>query len=117
MTEKQEQIALIRRASLNPITHTYLFAIPNGGKRHLLEAYQLKRQGVKPGIPDLMLAYPYGPYHGLFIELKQNGARKGRVTPDQLIWINKLNAVGYCAQVCYGWEDAWKTIMKYLSNS
>lgn len=116
MTEKQEQIALIHRANLNPITRNFLFSIPNGGKRHLLEAYQLKLQGVKSGIPDLMLAYPVNPYHGLFIELKQREARKSRITHNQIMWINQLNQVGYCALVCYGWEDAWGAIMNYLQS-
>lgn len=114
MTEKQEQITLIKRAAYNAITRDYLFAIPNGGMRHPIEAHNLKLQGVKAGIPDLMLAYPSNNYHGLFIELKRNSPRKGLISAEQAIWLHRLQNAGYLATVAYGWEDAWKIITNYL---
>lgn len=47
-----------------------MFHIPNGGSRNKLEAANLKKQGVKAGVPDLFLPVGRGSYHGLFIELK-----------------------------------------------
>lgn len=47
-----------------------LYHIPNGGSRNRLEAANLKRQGVKAGVPDLCLPVASGKYHGLYIELK-----------------------------------------------
>jgi hypothetical protein len=43
-----------------------IFAIPNGGSRHALEAINLKAQGIVPGIPDL-----YVPEWRLWIEMKR----------------------------------------------
>lgn len=43
---------------------------PNGGKRNCNEAAALKRQGVKPGVPDLNLPVARNGYHGLYIEMK-----------------------------------------------
>lgn len=122
MTEEQEQISLMQQAAYHPICKKYLFAIPNGGKRHIVTALKLKAQGVKPGVPDILLAYPSGRYHGLFIELKrraqtkeQGGSRsKGTLTADQMIVMRYLNDVNYLAQVAYGADEAWEIITKYL---
>lgn len=52
----------------------YLHHVPNGGKRDKATAIALKRQGVKAGVPDVVLPVPRGEYHGLYIELND---RKG----------------------------------------
>ena len=44
-----------------------LFAVPNGGKRNPREAVRLKKQGVTPGISDLILIHKGSVY---FIEVK-----------------------------------------------
>lgn len=114
--EEIEQKALIARANYHPICRDYLFANPNGGSRHKLEAYNLQLQGVKAGIPDLCLAYPTQMYPGLYIELKRREKAKARISDEQQTWIYRLRKVGYCAVVCYGWESAWDTIIRYLNN-
>ncbi len=116
MAEKDEQIALFKRAQFNPITRDYMFAIPNGGSRHPIEAVNLKRQGVKPGIPDICLAYPTSKHHGLWIELKRPGPNPGKTTGNQVVWIYRLKEVGYAAHVAYGWEEAWAIITNYLNE-
>lgn len=47
-----------------------LYHIPNGGSRNKIEAANLRRQGVRSGVPDLCLPVARGNYHGLYIELK-----------------------------------------------
>ena len=88
-----------------------LFHIPNGGSRNKKEAANLKRQGVKSGVPDLFLPIPRKERHGLFIELKYG---KNKTTDNQDRWITLLKEQGYIAEVCYGWEQAAETITKYL---
>ena len=117
MAEKHEQIALFKRAQFNPVTRDYMFAIPNGGSRHPIEAANLKKQGVKPGIPDIFLAYPTIKYHGLWIELKRLNPTPGILTCNQIMWLDKLKRCGYSAAVAYGWEDAWKKIIDYLGET
>lgn len=112
MSEKQEQIALFKRAQHHEICKKYMFHIPNGGFRNFLEGRALKMQGVKPGVPDIFLAYPKNDKHGLFIELKNN--KKSRTSLSQQEWIAKLNTAGFLAKICYGWEDAWSCIEEYL---
>lgn len=48
----------------------YMYHVPNGGKRDKATAAVLKRQGVKAGVPDIMLPAARAEYHGLYIELK-----------------------------------------------
>ena len=90
-----------------------LFSIPNGGKRNIIVAVKLKAEGVRPGVPDLMLPVPAPGYAGLFIEMK---TEKGRPTDSQLDWFNFLNEQGYYASVCYGFEDAQEVINDYIKS-
>lgn len=89
----------------------FMFHVPNGGSRNLLEAINLKRQGVKAGVPDVCLPVSRGGYHGLFIELK---VRKNKTTKPQSKYIDYLNSEGYLAVVCYGHLEALETIKNYL---
>lgn len=57
-----------------------LYHIPNGGSRNRLEAANLKRQGVKSGVPDLCLPVARGKYHGLYIEMKYGKKQDFRKT-------------------------------------
>lgn len=88
-----------------------LFHIPNGGSRNKAEAANLKRQGVKAGVPDLFLPVPRGAYHGLFIEMKYG---KNKQTASQREWQISLSKQGYLAVVCYGFYDARDAVEKYL---
>lgn len=90
-----------------------LFHIPNGGSRNTLEAANLKRQGVKAGVPDLFLPVAKGTYHGLFIEMKWG---KNTVTDKQDEWLHDLTVQGYKAAVCYGADEAIEIIDNYLQK-
>ena len=92
-----------------------VFAIPNGGKRGKLEAMRLRLEGVSPGVPDLMLPTPRGQHHGLFIEMKRT--KGGSVSKEQKDWIAYLQAQGYQAIVCRGFEEAKREIECYLSTT
>lgn len=112
LNEHQEQSLLIRWFRLQyPSLHFNLFAIPNGGARHIVTAVKLKEEGVIPGIPDLFLMYPKDQWHGLFIEMK---SKTGKVSKSQKDFLALANSFNYKAIVCYGFEDAKNTIEKYL---
>jgi len=49
-------------------TQAFLFSVPNGGSRHKLEAINLKKEGLKAGVADLILLLAGGTI--IFIELK-----------------------------------------------
>lgn len=110
MAEAHEQIAVIQYCDIKRIP---VFAIPNGGTRNKIEAANLKRQGVKKGVPDLYIPVAKGGYHGLFIEMKYG---KGKPSKYQNLWIELLNRNGYLATVCWGADEAIKTIDKYFRS-
>lgn len=111
--EAIEQIKLFQICSFIPECK-FMFAVPNGGSRNKIEAYNLKRQGLKPGVPDIMLPVAKCNYHGLFIELKYG---KNKTTDNQVKYIDYLNKNGYLAVVCYGCDQAFDTIKKYLKGA
>jgi hypothetical protein len=111
--ETKEQQALYNWASMVPVLKDFIFAIPNGGSRSgPREGARFKAEGVRPGVPDLMIAYPARGYHGLFIELKKR--KGGRLTPAQNDWLTKLEDVGYFTKCCYGWDEARELIEWYM---
>lgn len=114
-SEAVEQALLFRWADLNRgrlPELALMFHIPNGGTRNTVEAAHLKRQGVKPGVPDIFIPAARGRYHGMFIEMK---ADRGRVSDAQKEWLTRLNDYGYHAVVCWGFEDARAEIETYLA--
>lgn len=115
--ESAEQKALFQWAAHATRTRpelARLFAIPNGGSRHPIEAANLKAQGVKAGVPDMFLPVARGGYHGLWIELKRQ--RGGRASTEQLDWLAALTEQGYRASICNGWDEARRLIERYLDD-
>lgn len=112
--EADQQEALFRWAQFRAATMpelNLLYHIPNGGKRNAKEAAHLKRQGVKPGVPDLCLPVARGKYHGLYIEMK---AGDNKPTGKQEEWLSDLSAQGYAVSVCWSHEEAEKAIETYM---
>nr|DAS18913.1 MAG TPA: Nuclease [Caudoviricetes sp.] len=114
--EALEQCALFEWAEYNSIRLPelkLLYHIPNGGFRNKAEAAHLKRQGVKAGVPDLCLPVARKGYNGLYIELK---AGKNKATDNQKSWLLQLSQQGYFTCLCYGWQQAAKTLESYLKG-
>lgn len=114
--EHQHQVALFEWAvkeSKQIPELEMLFAIPNGGHRHVLTAMRLKDEGVKAGYPDVGLDVARAGYHGLRIEMK---AGRNRLSSDQCWWFSRLIDQGYYCAVCYDWEEASKLIKCYLAG-
>jgi len=116
--EHDEQRALFQWAAI----HEYilpelasLYAIPNGGHRHIAVARKLKAEGVKAGVLDVNLDVARGGYHGLRIEMKR--VKGGGLSPDQKEWIKRHKDNGYRAEMCRGWVAATVVIMEYLRGA
>ncbi len=71
----------------------------------------LKKKGVKKGIPDCLIFESCNGYHGLAIELKVEG---GSIKPHQKQWIDDLKNRGWRAIVCWSLDDAIDEIDYYL---
>lgn len=110
--EHQLQVSCVKWFHAN--YHQYaemLFAIPNGGQRNIIVASKLKAEGVKPGVPDLMLAVPMKGFSGLFIELKVG---KNTTSDNQVRMINNLRKQGYQCKVVYDLSQFMSIINEYI---
>lgn len=115
MTEAQEQRCLFQWAGYAEQQFPelkLLHHVPNGGRRDARTAANLKKEGVKAGVPDIVLPVPMGIYHGLYIELKVG---RNKTSIKQKEWIKALKEQGYKVEVCYGWIEAKEVIENYLS--
>lgn len=82
-------------------------AVPNGGLRQKFSAVRLKREGVVPGVPDLLIftlppEVPGGT-RGVAIEMK---TKRGRVSEEQKAFHALLRSAGWLVFVCRGSEEA-----------
>jgi hypothetical protein len=103
-TEEQEQLALVQWLELHKIRYTH---VPNEGKHKVQYRAKQKRLGVKPGVPDILIfdRPPLSPENvGVAIELKRQ--KGGRVTPEQIAWLEDLKARGWAVAVCRGAMEA-----------
>lgn len=76
-----------------------IFAIPNGGARHIVAAKKLKAEGVKKGIPDLCV-----PAWNLWIEMKRE--KGGKLSKEQKEIKAYLESIGHTVIVGHGFKDA-----------
>lgn len=117
-TEEQMQTQLFQLKRLHegqyPLLR-WLHAIPNGGYRRPGEAGRFKAAGVESGVPDIELPVPMRGYHSLRIELKRG--RDGKLSKNQVEWVEGLRELGHCVQVCYSLDAAWAAICWYLSGN
>lgn len=90
-----------------------MYAVPNGGLRHVVIAKQLQAEGVKSGVPDVHLPVPRGPFAGLWIEMKSLDP-KACMTPNQKAWFKLLTELGHRCVCCHGWVKASDAIEEYL---
>lgn len=115
-SEHDEQAQFVRmiEAAYPPGVAMLLFAIPNGGRRPIKTACDLKAEGVRPGVPDLFLAYPHKRAAGLFIEMKRREG--GTLSAVQRYYINLLRGQGYVVEVCKGCDEAFDAVRRYLGR-
>jgi VRR-NUC domain len=112
-TEHEEQCKVIEWCDQDPIAKK-IFAIPNGSHKSPATAAKFKREGLRPGVPDLFLPVARRGFHGLFIEMKRT---KGSViSDDQGKWIVQLGLDGYSCWVCRGADEAISVIQDYLKQ-
>ena len=123
--EHNLQCACVRWfAYQHPELQGLLFAVPNGGARSKATAGKLKAEGVVAGVADLLLLVPKRSsdnplilavtYCGLAIEMK---TPKGRQSPEQWAWKQRLEANGYKYAVIRSLDDFISTVEGYLNQS
>ena len=70
-----------------------------------------KRQGLRAGLPDLLICLKSQPKI-LFIEMKRVRPARSVLSPEQKSWIEALTTCGAHATVCYGHEEAIRKIQE-----
>lgn len=118
LTEHEEQKRVIKwawRASKVWPELSRLFAVPNGAKRSQAEAAWAKAEGLRPGVPDLLLPVRRGGFVGLALEMKST-SKTARVSEEQKDWLQYLQTAGWYTAVPRGAEDAIKMLEVYMSR-
>jgi hypothetical protein len=93
MTRREQDIqrAVFQHIALRGVQNLFAFHPANGGFRRPIEARILKGQGVRAGVPDIILIHDGRTYA---LELKAEG---GHATAKQLEAIAAMEAAGaYC---------------------
>lgn len=113
-SEAQIQKAFFEWVRMYPRVDQVTFAIPNGGRRDKKEALNLKRQGVKAGVPDIFIGIPSQGFHGAFIELKRKGGKVSESQQTRMLYLSKH----YKCYVCDSgnWEDVKRFVEEYLGD-
>lgn len=116
----------------------YCYMVPNGtqlgGSRKRRGQYMasLKAQGFRPGVSDIVIAYPtmdvdmggdISGHHGAYIELKRDRESYGgpaavasAVRKEQLEWLRLMYTAGYFVYVAYGFDDFKRGVEIYLAG-
>ncbi|MGE4194702.1 MAG: VRR-NUC domain-containing protein [Pseudodesulfovibrio sp.] len=90
-----------------------MYAVPNAGKRSKAVAGMMLAEGLKKGVPDVVLPVARGGYHGAYLEFK---TAKGRVRPEQKEWLASLAEEGYFAAVVRSFDEATTMLADYMQG-
>ena len=109
-TEEQEQNAVAKWLRRNRVLFTHP---PNGLQRSKAAGARLKRLGVCPGVPDLLIFSPSPAEpsaRGVAIEMKRR--RRGMVSLNQERFHRALRDAGWSVFVCEGAASAIRQLVK-----
>jgi len=120
-SESQEQRWLVKWLTVHPKLKDFFCKNTNEGKRTPAQTWNLKLLGLRPGVSDLLIAFPSksGCYAGLWLEVKRAmryppSAMKSDTWLAQVEWVERMKTVGFDAQFCYGWVHGKEIIERYL---
>lgn len=104
-TEHNTQCAIVRLLRLHGIE---VFAVPNGGSRHVVEAVNLKKEGVTAGVSDLVIILKD---RVVFAEIK---TAKGRQQQSQKDFEERVRVLGHEYVIWRSVGDCHNFITNYL---
>lgn len=123
--EEHEQLLFVQYLKEKYPNVLYRVAV-DGVRLSIGTAVKLKRSGVlQRSLPDVEVFYPTSTHHGLFVEMKVTGRRLRKRdgsyvdehTEEQANTLRALNAVGYYATFCCGYEHAVRVLEAYVSQN
>ena len=123
MSESLQQIALFEFfAWAQPKIPELAFAfhVPNGGHRNARVGMKLKQEGVKRGVPDIIIPVLQTDMHtgltycGIVIEMKY---KRNKLSTEQEAWLNHFERNGWCTIVAYDWTYAAYHVVEYFGKN
>lgn len=87
------------------------FSVPNGGSRNPIEAANLKRQGVKAGVSDVIILIPKKGFASLCIEFK---TATGKQSDEQKEFQKQAEMCGSKYVIVRSVAEAIETVKEYL---
>lgn len=108
-TEHDEQKAFCKYLDFVHLTY---FAVPNGSNKSMTARRKFKAEGLKAGVPDMVILLEGGKT--VFIEMKRK--RGGTVSKEQKEWLERLRVLGFDAYICKGAKEAIEVVQKYLPD-
>ena len=102
--ERSIQRAVIGHLRARAHPGVVFFHVPNGGSRNVVEARNLKLDGVTAGVSDIIMLHDGNMFA---LELKAEG---GRPTESQLEFIDRVKAAGGYAVWVNGLDAALRTL-------
>ena len=114
-TEKRLQAMCVKYLRANQrivFTHPYneTETPPTKGKRFAFANHR-HRQGLTPGIPDILIFNDNEYYNGLAIELK---IKRNKPTEKQIDWLQRLTILNWFAIWVNDFDDFVDIVNKYL---
>jgi len=108
LSEYDEQIKLAEYLDMKGYCWCH---VPNGGNRNPITGKKLKMQGVKPGVPDVLIFDdPTSEYtmnfSGIAIELKRSDGNPSDVRDAQKEWLEALEWRNWQTKLAFGADDA-----------
>jgi len=106
-TEFEEQCKLAEYLDRQGYTWCH---VPNGGNRDAVTGAKMKKQGVKPGVPDVLIFETpdlgYKTCKGIAIELKRQNGSQSDLRNSQKKWLHNLKVLSWQTKVAFGADEA-----------
>ena len=103
-----------RKSILAPV-YDAIYHVPNGGFRDFKTSKDMKKQGVRKGVSDLVLPIGRGGYFGLYIEFKAARPHNSDISEEQVDWLELVEREGYAATLAVGKDEAIEILLNYMS--
>lgn len=82
------------------------FHVPNGTYKSKRTAWIMKEQGLRPGVPDLVICFKGG--RTIFVELK--AAKGGKVSEAQKMFHEELTLMGFDVHICRSLDELMNAV-------
>ena len=92
------------------VSGLYGIHIPNEAKRSIVAGANMKKQGLTPGFPDVLIFDRFGNHSGLAIELK---CKTNKPSQQQIEAMQELHERGWLCAVCWNLDEVVRLVGAY----